>query len=88
VFKVIAASFALTLVIAPLAGAQTVGADGTMGPPPPPSALNAPDRTPPGAAERMAPPHPFARQTQHQGTAADPGIAGYQRRPMAGAGGD
>jgi hypothetical protein len=88
VFKVIAAGFALTLVIAPLASAQIVGPDGTLGPPPPPSALDAPDRTAPGAAERMAPPHPYARLTQHRGTAADPGIAGYPRRPMAGAGGD
>jgi hypothetical protein len=88
VLKVIAAGFALTLVTAPLAGAQTVGPDGTMGPPPPPSALDAPDRTPPGAAERMAPPNPYARLPQHRGTAADPGIAGYPRNPMAGAGGN
>jgi hypothetical protein len=88
VLKVIAAGFALTLVVAPLAGAQIVGPDGALGPPPAPSALHAPDRTAPGAAERMAPPHPFARLPQHRGTAADPGIAGYPRNPMAGAGGD
>ena len=87
-FKVIAMGFALTLVIAPLAGAQMVGPDGTVGPPPAPSALHAPDRAAPGAAERMAPPHPFIRQTQQRGTAADPGIAGYSRNPMAGASGD
>ena len=87
-FKAIAAGFALTLVVAPLAGAQIVGPDGILGPPSAPSALHAPDRAAPGAAERMAPPHPFARLTQHRGTAADPGVAGYPRRPMAGASGD
>ncbi len=87
-FKVIAMGFALTLVIAPLAGAQIVGPDGAVGPPPAPSALHAPDRAAPGAAERMAPQHPFARQTYQRGTAADPGIAGSPRSPMAGASGD
>jgi hypothetical protein len=87
-FKVIAAGFALTLVVAPLASAQIVGPDGTLGPPSAPSALYAPDRAAPGAAERMAPPHPFARQTPQRGSAADPGVAGYPRRPMAGASGD
>ncbi len=87
-FKVIAAGFALTLAITPLAHAQIVGPDGAAGLPQPPSALDAPDRTSPGAPERMAPPHPFARLSQHRGTAADPGIAGYPRRPMAGGGGD
>jgi hypothetical protein len=86
--KAIAAGFALTLVTAPFASAQIVGPNGAVGPPPPPSGLNAPDRTAPGAAERMAPPHPYARLPQHRGTAADPGIAGSPRGPMAGAGGD
>jgi hypothetical protein len=87
-FKVIAAGFALTLAITPLAHAQIVGPDGATGLPQAPSALHAPDRAAPGAAERMAPQNPYARLPQHRGTAADPGIAGYPRRPMAGAGGD
>jgi hypothetical protein len=53
-FKVIATGFALTLVVAPLASAQIVGPDGAGGPPSAPSALHAPDRAAPGAAERMA----------------------------------
>jgi hypothetical protein len=86
-FKVIAAGFALTL-IAPPAGAQMVGPDGTVGPPRAPSALHAPDRAAPGAAERMSPAHPLARLNQQRGTAADPGLAGTPREPMAGGGSD
>jgi len=87
VIKPVILSFALAIAFTPtLSLGQSIGPHTENGPPPPPSAFSAPDRAAPGAAERMSPPSPFARDTR--GTAADPGFADELRRPMAGASGE
>jgi hypothetical protein len=82
--KSVILSLALGVLFASFVVRSAAGDQLWTSPHPAPFAGFAPDRLPPGAAERMAPEHPFATQAP-QGPQSGFGLGGntFHRRPAA-----